>query len=72
MLPRKNVKKWAKMQQAILSGYFEKSCRNLRAAPIRVIRNNNRFIYRLMRYFYVTARDKAPGDNFPPLPMGLK
>lgn len=60
------------MQQTILSGYFAISFRNIKAAPIRAIRKNNRLFYRHMRYFYVSARDKAQGDNFSPQAMGFK
>ena len=60
------------MIQAILTEDFQKSCRNLRAAPIKALRKNNRLTYRFIRNFYIPARDKAPGDNFPPQAMGLK
>jgi hypothetical protein len=60
------------MLQAILSGNLQKSCRNFKAGHIRVMRKSHRFAHRLIRNFYVSARDKAPSDSFPKEPMGLK
>jgi len=60
------------MLKAILPENLQKSCRNLKAAPMKALRRNNRLAYRFIRNFYISARDKAPSDNFPPQAMGLR
>jgi len=68
----KKAKKGAKMLQAILTEELQKSCRNFKAGHIRIMRKSHRLARRIIRNFYVPVRDKAPGDNFPKEPMGLR